>query len=133
MKHACSLLFAAFILAAGAIPLSARVDTPGAVYVITNAMTGNAVIAYGRSADGSLSPLGTFETGGLGTGAGLGSQGAVIVSDDHRLLFAVNAGSNSISSFRVRPDGLELADRIGSGGVMPTSVTCGSRASACTW
>jgi 6-phosphogluconolactonase len=47
----------------------------------------------------------------------------VIVSDEHRLLFAVNAGSNSISSFRIRPDQvLELADIVPSGGLMPTSL-----------
>jgi 6-phosphogluconolactonase (cycloisomerase 2 family) len=121
MKYAFCSLLAIVVLAAAAHP-SARVDTPGAVYVITNATTGNAVVAYGRSADGSLSPLGTFAAGGIGTGAGLGSQGAVIVSEDHRLLFAVNAGSHSVSSFRVLPDGLELADTVASGGVMPTSV-----------
>ena len=122
MKLAFWFPVAAILLAAGSIQLSARADTSGAVYVITNATSGNAVIAYGRSADGSLGPLGTFASGGAGTGAGLGSQGAVIVSDDHRFLFAVNAGSNSVSSFRVLPDGLELTDTIASGGVMPTSV-----------
>src|SRR3989442_14619789 len=54
--------------------------------------------------------------------AGLSSQGAVIVSDDHQLLFAVNAGSNSISSFRIRPDGLELVNTAPSAETMPTSV-----------
>jgi 6-phosphogluconolactonase (cycloisomerase 2 family) len=77
---------------------------------------------YARGADGALTPAGSFPTGGNGTGAGLGSQGAVVVSDDHRLLFAVNAGSNSISSFRIRPGGLELAGTVPSGGAMPTSV-----------
>jgi 6-phosphogluconolactonase (cycloisomerase 2 family) len=52
----------------------------------------------------------------------LGSQGAVIVSDDHRFLFAVNAGSNSISSFRIVPSGLVLADTVSSGGQLPTSL-----------
>jgi 6-phosphogluconolactonase len=48
----------------------------------------------------------------------------VIVSDDQRWLFAVNAGSNSISSFRIRPgQRLELVDTVPSGGSMPTSVT----------
>src|SRR3989442_12215148 len=54
--------------------------------------------------------------------AGLSSQGAVIVSDDHQLLFAVNAGSNSISSFRIQPGGIELADTAASDGTMPISV-----------
>ena len=101
---------------------SASSGMPGAVYVLTNAPAGNEVLVYGRGGDGSLTPAGSFATGGAGSGAGLGSQNAVIVSDDHQLLFAVNAGSNSISSFRIRPDGLELAGTASSGGSMPTSV-----------
>jgi 6-phosphogluconolactonase len=95
---------------------------PGAVYALTNSPAGNAVLVYDRSADGSLTPAGAYPTGGAGSGAGLGSQSAVIVSDDGRLLFAVNAGSNSVSSFRIRPDGLELAATAPSGGTLPTSV-----------
>src|SRR2546422_2222120 len=94
----------------------------GAVYALTNSSDGNAVLVYQRGGDGLLTPAGSFATGGTGTGASLGSQGAVIVSDDHQLLFAVNAGSNSISSFRIRPGGLELADTAPSGGTMPISV-----------
>jgi hypothetical protein len=98
-------------------------DAPGAVYTLTNSPAGNAVLVYGRGGDGSLTPAGSFATGGAGSGAGLGSQNAVIVSDDHRWLFAVNAGSNSISSFRIRPgQRLELVDTVASGGSMPTSV-----------
>jgi 6-phosphogluconolactonase (cycloisomerase 2 family) len=94
----------------------------GAVYALTNAPSGNAVLAYARAADGSLTPAGSFATGGAGSGAGLGSQNAVIVSDDHQLLFAVNAGSSSISAFRIRAGGLELVGTVPSGGTTPTSV-----------
>jgi 6-phosphogluconolactonase (cycloisomerase 2 family) len=103
--------------------LALAAGAPGAVYAITNSPAGNAVLAFDRGGSGELTPAGTFPTGGVGTGSGLGSQGAVIVSDDQRLLFAVNAGSNSISSFRILPDGLQLADVIASGGTMPTSIT----------
>jgi 6-phosphogluconolactonase (cycloisomerase 2 family) len=109
---------AALSLAPGA---AASGDAPGAVYALTNSPAGNAVVVYDRG-DGSLTPAGSYATGGTGTGAGLGSQGAVIVSDDGRLLFAVNAGSNSVSSFRIRPGGLALADTAPSGGTTPTSV-----------
>jgi 6-phosphogluconolactonase (cycloisomerase 2 family) len=95
----------------------------GGVYALTNSPAGNAVIAYDRSADGSLAPAGSYATGGLGDGAGLGSQGAVIVSDDGRLLFAVNPGSNSVSSFAIDSDGLSLVDTAWSGGSRPTSIT----------
>jgi 6-phosphogluconolactonase len=116
-----SLLTAVAIVAALTGVIRAA-DAPGAVYAISNSPTGNAVVVYDRAANGSLTAAGTFATGGNGTGAGLGSQGAVIVSDDHRLLFAVNAGSNSVSSFRIVPSGLELVDVAPSGGIMPTSV-----------
>jgi hypothetical protein len=64
-----------------------------------------------------------MQQGGTGTGGGLGSQGAVVFTRDGRFLLAVNAGSNDISSFRVRPQGLELLDRVASGGMRPISVT----------
>jgi 6-phosphogluconolactonase (cycloisomerase 2 family) len=102
--------------------LAAPAGTVGAVYALTNAPTGNGVIVFARAADGSLTQDGTFPTGGVGTGSGLGSQDAVIVDDEHQLLFAVNAGSNSISSFRIRDRGLDLIDTVASGGTMPTSV-----------
>jgi hypothetical protein len=56
----------------------------GAVYTMTNAPSGNAVVAFRRHRDGSLTPAGTFPTGGAGSGAGLGSGHAVVVSEDGR-------------------------------------------------
>jgi 6-phosphogluconolactonase (cycloisomerase 2 family) len=97
-------------------------DEPGAVYTLTNASSGNAVAVFARSADGTLSAAGTVSTGGLGTGAGLGSQGALALSDGARWLFAVNAGSNSISSLRVTHDGLALVSTASSGGQTPISL-----------
>lgn len=41
----------------------------------------------------------------------------------YKFLFATNAGSNTISVFRVKPDGLELVDQQSSGGNHPMSVT----------
>jgi len=96
---------------------------PRAVYTITNQVAGNAVAIFSRAADGTLTPAGNVATGGTGTGAGLGSQGAVTLSDDGRLLFAVNAGSNDLSVFRVDPQGLSLLSRTPSGGTLPISVT----------
>jgi 6-phosphogluconolactonase len=93
----------------------------GAVYTLTNDSAGNAVQVFGRAGDGSLTPGGQFATGGSGTGAGLGSQGAIALDD--RWLFAVNAGSDSISSLAVKGDALELVDSVPSGGDRPISVT----------
>lgn len=96
---------------------------PGAVYVLTNQVAGNAVAIFNRSADGSLSAPMMAPTGGMGTGGGLGSQGAITLSENGRWLFAVNAGSNELSVFAVNPDGLVLTDKVASGGIRPTSVT----------
>src|SRR5262249_41653365 len=65
----------------------------GAVFALTNAVDNNAVAMYDRASDGTLRPVGWFFTGGSGTGSGLGSQGALALSDDRHWLFAVNAGS----------------------------------------
>jgi 6-phosphogluconolactonase len=94
----------------------------GAVYTQTNAPGGNTVQKFDRAADGSLSPAGTFATGGNGL-AGLGGrQGAVELSEDEQFVYAVNAGSDSVTAFRVTADGLEIADVAGSGGVAPVSI-----------
>lgn len=98
-------------------------DAAGAVYTLSNAANGNELLVFARAADGSLSPAGAVPTGGLGTGAGLGSQGAVVASDDGRLLFAVDAGSDEISVFALRPQGPALVDRVASGGDRPISLT----------
>jgi len=92
-----------------------------AVYTLSNSAAGNEVLVFSRGRHGSLSPSGSFPTGGLGTGSGLGSQGAVVLSD--KFLFAVNAGSDEVSVMKVRGDNLTLADKVSSGGTMPISLT----------
>jgi 6-phosphogluconolactonase len=101
----------------------------GGVFTQTNDAAGNAVVAYGRGADGSLSYVGTFATGGRGSapGAGLGSQGAVLLTPNNRVLLAVNAGSNEISSFALGRNGLTLVSTLSSGGTRPVSVAATSR------
>lgn len=97
----------------------------GAVFVSTNDVNGNAVTAFSRAADGSLSPLGTFATGGQGIGGTtdpLASQFVLTLSPDHKLLFVANAGSNDVTVFRVTKDGLKLVDRAPSGGTLPVSI-----------
>jgi len=125
MKHAIRLMSVAvgMSLSLAATMLAAGEGNNGGVYVLTNVPGGNRVLEYTRSADGSLNAIpASYGTGGNGSGAGLNSQGAVIVSDDHQLLFAVNAGSSTISAFRIGPKGLTLADTVASGGLLPTSV-----------
>ena len=113
-------------IAVAVAPIATSVHAaPGgdAVYVLSNQPAGNAVLRFERQRDGSLVQAGSFATGGTGTGGGLQSQGAVTLDDSGRYLYAVNAGSGSVSSFRVERDGLELVDVVASGGTMPTSVT----------
>ena len=66
---------------------------------MTNAADKNEIIAYARDASGNLAGGERFETGGRGSGgliAPLGSQGALTLSQDRSILFAVNAGSPEI-------------------------------------
>ena len=116
-------LFLIPVLTGFATPAAAAGGNPGVVYTLSNAASGNQVLAYNRAADGALSFQGAYDTGGLGSGAGLGSQGALTPSKNNRWLFAVNAGDDKISVFAVRPDGLVLADVVGSGGNHPISLT----------
>jgi len=101
----------------------------GAVFTMNNAASANYVVIYSRAEDGSLARLDSVATGGKGSGPDptfgtdpLTSQDAVILSEDNRFLFVVNAGSNDVSSFRVSSSGrLTLVSRVTSG-VMPVSL-----------
>jgi 6-phosphogluconolactonase (cycloisomerase 2 family) len=111
-----------------AMPLSraAAQDGQGAVFVMTNAASNNQINAYIRRADGSLEFSGSFATGGNGSGGTvdpLHSQGSLKLSADRRLLFAVNAGSGTVSSFAVDGASLTLLDTEATGGSSPVSIT----------
>ncbi len=103
-------------------------DRHEAVFVQTDNTAGNQVVAYQRADDGTLSLAGTYATGGLGGQlAGsvvdhLASQGSLQLDREHRLLFAVNAGSNTVSVFDVHHHRLALRQVIGSGGTFPVSI-----------
>lgn len=94
----------------------------GSVYLQTNGVD-NAIIRYGRHANGSLVELERIPTRGKGSGTfkpitgqesapnAFEGVGSVLLSPDHRLLFATNGGDNTVSSFQVAPDGkLSLLD-----------------------
>lgn len=95
------------------------------VYTLSNKVSGNAVLDFARSSNGTLTYKASYTTGGTGTGGGLGNQGAVIITDDKEdnLLLAVNPGSNSISSFKIKENGLQLQSTVSSGGMRPVSIT----------
>ena len=97
----------------------------GAVFVMTNSVDKNEVLAYRRASNGTLQEAGRFATGGRGSGGNndpLESQGSLTLSQDHSLLFAVNAGSGNISVFSVHGSDLSLVDKVISGGSEPNAV-----------
>lgn len=93
----------------------------GAVYTISNEAFGNNVLRFARSASGTLTPTGSFATGGTGSGSGLGSQGALVLGREY--LYAVNAGSNDVSVLAVDGGGLHVVSKVSSGGTQPISLT----------
>ena len=101
-------------------------EYPGAVFVMTNSANGNQIESWHPGTpDGSLQWIASFATGGNGSGGTidpLHSQGSLILSQDHRHLFAVNAGSGTISSFRVDGTSLALVDTTNSGGAFPSAL-----------
>ena len=100
-----------------------RFQAGGGLFTASNASGGNEILRYRRNLDGSLTQLPPIETGGLGTGTGLGNQGGVTVSPDESWMVAVNAGSNDISVFRIHGLSVMLTDVEPSLGTMPISVT----------
>jgi 6-phosphogluconolactonase len=95
--------------------------TPGFVY--TNQASGNSVLRYTRQPNGRLDPNGSYPTSGNGSGGGLGSQGALVLSSDGKWLFAVNAGSDNVTVLRVQSSGPRAVCIANSGGVRPISLT----------
>lgn len=96
----------------------------GAVYTISNDTAGNLVYAYARAADGTLTLRGSYSTGGKGTGADLGDQGALALDLTNKRIFVVNAGDNTISMMSLNSDGsLTQVATVAAGGVKPVSIT----------
>jgi len=99
------------------------------VFVQTDNLSGNHVVAFQRAANGTLTEAGSYATGGVGgqlEGSVVdhtASQGALGFDDRDDLLIAVNAGSNTISVFAVDGDRLALRQVLPSGGTFPVSVT----------
>jgi 6-phosphogluconolactonase len=93
------------------------------VFTMDNSAGANSLVVFQGGPDGSLGPPQMVQTGGAGTGAGLGSQGAIALSGDGQWLLVVNAGSNDVSVFSVRRSEPALRTRVPSGGTMPISVT----------
>jgi hypothetical protein len=99
----------------------------GDVYVNDNTASANTVAAFHRGSGGRLIPLpgSPFATGGAGTGAGVGSQGALQSAFGGRYLLAVDAGSNQVSVLAVGHHGVPYqvpGGTVSSGGTQPVSI-----------
>jgi 6-phosphogluconolactonase len=126
---ALAVAFAA-VGAAGAqasVAHAAASDVTGQAYVNENSTGVNAVAAFNRHSDGTLTPLSgsPYAIGGAGLGTGLGSQGSVQITTNGRFLLAVDAGSNQISVVHLSRSGVPEpgAATVPSGGVEPVSIT----------
>lgn len=109
--------------ALGTVPAGAG----GSVFVMSNTVSGNSVLAFRIAAGGALVPAGSFATHGKGTGASLADAGSVVLAKDHRFLLVVNAGSDSVTVFGVHARGsgspvLTFVSQASSRGVDPVSL-----------
>jgi 6-phosphogluconolactonase (cycloisomerase 2 family) len=104
-------------------------DYTAAVYAGTNDAQKNGLVAYGRKSDGTLAYIGEYLSGG--TGGRLNTGGPVdplisahsVLNVDNRFVLQVNAGSNTVSSFRVNKDfSLTLINAVPSGGFGPDTI-----------
>lgn len=106
----------------------------GGVFAQSNFADGNFVVAYARRPDGGLAEVGRFPTGGDGSGAFEDSSNGLVVAsaegevspnnfgNEGDLLFATNAGSNSITIFRIEQATLTRVEVQDTGGERPVSV-----------
>ena len=127
MKLVPGLLAVTLCIGASASPVLAQAGGGNtSVFVMTNDKVKNEVLTYQRGYDGQFVLRERAATGGRGSGGEtdpLQSQGALTLSGDHTLLFAVNSASGSVSSFHIL-DGIPvLVDTESSEGAFPIAVT----------
>jgi 6-phosphogluconolactonase (cycloisomerase 2 family) len=124
-------VLAAIVLAGSAFATASAHEAEGggrAVFVQSNDLATNQVIAYRRGNNGALTQVASYATGGQGgnlKGAAidpLASQGSLQFDAAHDLLIGVNAGSDSVYAFSVEGDKLSDRQVISSGGVFPVSI-----------
>lgn len=126
---AATTLLAGTALAAPARPAPRPAHGAGVVFAQTDNTKGNAVVVYDAKSDGTLVRSRTYPTGGRGGVLNgsvvdhLASQGSLTFDRARHLLYAVNAGSDTITVFGVRGDRLARRQVIGSGGDFPVSIT----------
>jgi 6-phosphogluconolactonase (cycloisomerase 2 family) len=94
----------------------------GFLYTQTNEPERNRVLAFERAGDGTLTPMGAYETGGAGDGKPhLTSQGSVVLTGDGRYLLVTNASSGDTSVFTLGEDGPSLLRTVATGSAPKSS------------
>ena len=107
---------------------AATTNVDGMVFVQSNDPQQNSILAFHRAANGTLTPAGEFPTGGRGGSQQgnpfdpLASQESLVFDRAHKMMIAVNAGSNSVTTFRVHGERLTDPHTLSSGGDFPTSI-----------
>src|SRR5215211_6026231 len=110
------------VFAAYALPFAAQSLAQGIVCTTTNEASGNRLLWFHRNADGTLSEGGSVNTGGTGTGTGLGNQGALAAAPLWPVFYGVNAGSDTVTMFIRTVNGPVALLQAPSGGNRPVSV-----------
>jgi DNA-binding beta-propeller fold protein YncE len=133
-KLATATAAGAAVAALVALPASAATThawpgpTQHPVFVQTDNTAGNTIVAYEPTASGGLQQVGSYPTGGdggqtAGSGADhLTSEDSLVYDGQAGVLYAVNAGSNTITVFRVFGDTLIRSQVVSSGGQFPISI-----------
>ncbi|HZR18908.1 MAG TPA: beta-propeller fold lactonase family protein [Verrucomicrobiae bacterium] len=106
-----------------ALGSAAALADDSVIYTMDNAASANHVLVFHAGEHGAPKLVETVPTGGTGTGAGLSSQGSVLLTRDGRWLFVCNAGSDEVSVFAAGNRDLHLAQKVHSGGHLPLSLT----------
>ncbi|QRV73967.1 lactonase, 7-bladed beta-propeller [Ceratobasidium sp. AG-Ba] len=129
-----SYLSSTLLLVSGltlALPVERNPKIAGAAYLMTNEASGNNILVNAIDSSGRLSFSHAVYTGGKGghadnnnTSDGLVSQDSVKVGKN--MLFAVNAGSNTVTMFKINhwnPSQIRMVGKpVYSGGDFPVSV-----------
>jgi 6-phosphogluconolactonase (cycloisomerase 2 family) len=99
-----------------------------ALFVETESASGNNVLSYSRSSDGTISFAGSYATGGFGatavgaTADPIASQGGLTLINNNSELVATNAGSDTVTVFAIQGTRLIWLQQVASQGQFPVSV-----------
>ncbi|KAF4447085.1 lactonase 7-bladed beta-propeller domain-containing [Fusarium albosuccineum] len=121
-----SLVAVSGINAQPTIDIRVQAGTPkneaGAVFALNNDPADDKVVAFSRNADGALTQVKTYSTGGRGQGVDFDTQGGLQLNADHSYLYAVSPASDHITVFSVQGSTLKKVQTI-YGGDQPLSFT----------